>query len=122
MTKQNLMRENICNDTDDPMDPRSLTPEFMFNRNCQRKDCPNQADWCPLLLLYTLLDSEPIPAFINLAICQEHKHLITLEHMLGPAGWEYISNGIVQAFKTPPVRELTQVRAVRIPQEKFLTT
>ena len=87
-----------------------------FSPTCNKIGCSNPSVYCPSLTLYTLLDEQGFETWLGLSLCEEHKH-ITAKDVISDEGWNHLSNITKVLFKTPPLRDLTKVRAVRIPPE-----
>ena len=79
--------------------------------NCLFKDCPNNARWTPVLLLY------PPRTFAQFAeraesevlVCDEHKDELNIGMLLTDGTWQNIVSSYLKRGITIPVRESTEL-------------
>lgn len=70
--------------------------------------CPNEASWHPRMMVRAAgYEQQPCPSILGLNVCHEHKAMKKLEDFLSDAGWEQISNALIEAGRIAPTRSLT---------------
>lgn len=75
---------------------------------CSLDRCPNQSRWRPNLELRAKQGVSPSTAeFCNLGVCNEHKSVITLQHVLSDEGFTKLSKFMAEAGKPRPDKQYT---------------
>jgi len=85
---------------------------------CHRENCTADARWLPVLLLYAprwkYPNAEPARGCCALPVCDEHRELLTVDHLVTDDGWDFIIRGFQAAGKILPDRKLTRIEFIRL--------
>lgn len=85
---------------------------------CSRISCENEARWYPVMLFYAprrvFPHAPPARAVVGVAVCDDHKEIVTLRDLLSDEGWQQILAGFARAGKAQPDRLATRLEFIAI--------
>ena len=85
---------------------------------CSRSGCEHEARWYPVMLFYAsrkqFPSAPPARAVAGLAVCDQHRETMTLDHLLTDDGWNRIVLGFRAVGKATPDRAATQLEFIPI--------
>lgn len=83
----------------------------MSDRFCNKTGCNALSVWrVGFTLLLRGWEHVPVPAYLGLVVCDEHKASMKLEDVLTDDGWNGIAEGFRAIARPVPTRELTTLR------------
>ncbi len=86
---------------------------------CDRKDCPREGIWMPVLELTVKgYNGPPALAVVNLRVCEQCRRKMKVMDLMTDEGWQMLCAPFEAQGKTMPTRKLTKIRWQQVPDSQ----